>query len=301
MLFDLRGRGRRRTVRIVYSGLALLFFLGFVGFGVGSFGGGGVAELLGGKGSGGGGEGYESQVKAAKKLTVHQPNNPAAWTALIHASLLQAGTGENYSKTEEAFTAKARPLLAQVQEAWQHYLKLEPHHPSSEVASEVMRIYDPATGGISDPAAGAHALKIEIAGRAPSATLYYELAVLSYQAKNQREGDRASAKAIALAPSSEKGILKSYLAKAKEGKSPTEAASTAGAANGAETVTIPASKLGKGATKAQTVTIPASQLGKGAGGQTVSIPASSLKATSTASTSATTPASTAPAKTAPKK
>ncbi len=143
-------------------------------------------------------------------------------------------------------------------------------------------------------------LKIEIAGRAPSATLYYDLAVLSYQAKNKREGDRASAKAIALAPAAQKGILKSYLAKAKEGKSPTEAAST-GASNGAETVTIPASKLGKGATKAQTVTIPASQLGKSANGRTVSVPASSLTATSTASATATTPTSTAPATTAPKK
>jgi hypothetical protein len=290
MLFDLRGRGRRRTVRIVYSGLALLFFLGFVGFGVGSFGGGGVAELLGGKGSGGGGEGYESQVKAAKKLTVTQPNNPAAWTALIHASLLQAGTGDNYSKTEEVFTAKARPLLAQVQGAWQRYLKLEPHHPSSEVASEVMRIYDPATGGIGDPAAAVRVLKIEIAGRAPSPTLYYDLAVLSYQAKNKREGDRAAAKAVALAPTAQKGLLKSYLAKAKEGKSPTEAAST-GASSGAETVTIPASKLGKGATKAQTVTIPASSLKKtGTGAATV-----------TTGTASAVPTSTAPTPTAPKK
>lgn len=290
MLFDLRGRGRRRTVRIVYSGLALLFFLGFVGFGVGSFGGGGVAELLGGKG-GGGGEGYETQVKAAKKLTVTQPNNPASWTALIHASLLQAGTGDNYSKTEEVFTAKARPLLAQVQTAWERYLKLEPHHPSPEVASEVMRIYDPATGGIGDPAAAVRALKIEIAGRAPSATLYYDLAVLSYQAKNKHEGDRAAAKAIVLAPAAEKSLLKGYLAKAKEGKSPTEAAST-GASSGAETVTIPASKLGKGATKAQTVTIPASSLSK---------TATTGAATVTTGTASAVPTSTAPATTTPKK
>ena len=35
MLFDLRGRGRRRAVRVIYMGLALLFGVGFVGFGVG--------------------------------------------------------------------------------------------------------------------------------------------------------------------------------------------------------------------------------------------------------------------------
>ena len=31
MLFDLRGRGRRRTVQVIYIGLALLFGVGFVG------------------------------------------------------------------------------------------------------------------------------------------------------------------------------------------------------------------------------------------------------------------------------
>jgi hypothetical protein len=268
MLFDLRGRGRRRTVRIVYSGLALLFFLGFVGFGVGSFGGGGVAELLGGKG-GGGGENYGAQVKAAKKVTVEQPNNPNAWSGLIHALLLEAANGENYNKveSEEGFTSKAQPLLAQVQEAWQHYLKVEPHHPNSELAGDVMRIYT-STGGLNNPTVAVRTLKTEIAGRAPNVTLYYDLAVLSYEAKDKHEGDRAAAKAIALAPTSDKKILEGRLAELKAGKtaassSASSSATTGAAPSGNETVTIPASKLGKGATKAQTVTIPSSELSKG--------------------------------------
>ena len=41
MLFDLRGRGRRRMVRLIYTGLALLMGVGLVGFGIGGgFGGG---------------------------------------------------------------------------------------------------------------------------------------------------------------------------------------------------------------------------------------------------------------------
>ena len=36
MLFDLRSGGRRRTIKFVYGGLALLMFVGFVGFGIGS-------------------------------------------------------------------------------------------------------------------------------------------------------------------------------------------------------------------------------------------------------------------------
>ncbi len=302
MLFDLRGRGRRRTVRIVYSGLALLFFLGFVGFGVGSFGGGGVAELFGGKGGGGGGENYGAQVKAAKKLTVTQPNNPAAWGGLIHATLLQAGSGENYSNTEEAFTSKAHPLLAQVQEAWEHYLKLQPHHPDPEVATEVMRIYTTG-GGLTDPAEAVKTLKIEMKGRPANVTLYYDLAVLSYQAKDKREGDRAAAKALALAPASDKKILEGRLAELKSGKSAassgtsTSGATTSGGAGGNTTVTIPASKLGKGATKAQTVTIPSSSLKTGSGGKSVTIPTSSLtKGAATSTSTAPTPTTTAPKK-----
>jgi hypothetical protein len=303
MLFDLRGRGRRRTVRIVYSGLALLFLLGFIGVGVGTSGGGGIFEIFGGKGSGGGGENYGAQVKAAKKVTLTQPNNPAAWSGLIHATLLQAGSGENYSSTEESFTSKAQPLLAQIQEAWERYLKLEPHHPDPELATEVMRIYTTAGGGLADPAEAVKTLKIEMQGRPANVTLYYDLAVLSYQAKDTHEGDRAAAKALALAPASDKKILEGRLAEVKSGKSAaasgtsTAGANVSGGAGGATTVTIPASKLGKGATKAQTVTIPSSELKTGANGQSVTIPTSSLTKGAATSTS-TVPTSTT---TAPKK
>ena len=269
MLFDLTGRGRRRTVRIVYSGLALLFLVGFVGFGVGSIGGGGggIAEIFGSK-EGAGGSSYESQVKAAKKLTAQQPNNAAAWSKLIHVSLLQAGTGENYNSNENTFSAGAQPLLRQARDAWQHYLKLTPQHPSSEIAAEVLRIYSTA-GGLNEPKEALKALKIEIAGRAPSATLYYDLAALSYQAKDIAEGDRAAKKAIALAPAWERTVLQNYLAKAKTGATGTGAAGTTGAGTvngttlttkGGQTVTIPSSALPKGAAKGQTVTIPSSAL-----------------------------------------
>ena len=43
MLFDLRGRHRRRAVKIIYVGLALLLGVGLIGFGIGGgFGGGGL-------------------------------------------------------------------------------------------------------------------------------------------------------------------------------------------------------------------------------------------------------------------
>ena len=43
MLFDLRGRHRRRAVKVIYVGLALLIGVGLIGFGIGGgLGGGGL-------------------------------------------------------------------------------------------------------------------------------------------------------------------------------------------------------------------------------------------------------------------
>jgi hypothetical protein len=263
MLFDLTGRGRRRTVKVIYSGLAALFLIGFVGFGVGSIGGGGggLAEIFG-EGKSGGEVDYSSQVKKARLVTVQQPNNPAAWSGLIHAGLLQSRTGDNYNSAENTFTPKAQPLLTEVQTAWQHYLKLTPHKPSSELAAQVLLIYA-TPGGLPNPPEALKALKIEIAGRAPSATLEYRLAEAAYAANDVKEGDRAAKKAIKLAPAGEKTILQNYLAKAKASAAAQLHGTKAGTAPGGQTVTIPNSQIPKGATNGQTVTVPASSLPKG--------------------------------------
>jgi hypothetical protein len=265
MLFDLTGRGRRKTVKIIYSGLAAIFLLGFVGFGVGSVGGGGggLAEIFG-EGNSGGEANYSSQVKKAKLLTVRQPNNPAAWSGLVHYTVLEAGTGKNYirTNTEEGFSPKAQPLLKQIQTAWQHYLKLHPHDPNPELATEVLRIYS-TPGGLSNPDEALRLLKIKIASQPPSATLQYNLATAAYAAHKVAEGNRAAKKAIALAPAGERTILQNYLSKAKASASAPQRTAP-GTAGGGQTIKIPSSQVPKGATNGQTVTIPASQLPKGA-------------------------------------
>ncbi len=75
MLFDLRGRGRRRTVRVIYGGLALLIGAGLVFFGVGAgVGGGGLLNSLTGS-EGAGSASFAAQIAKYKKLTGKQPNN----------------------------------------------------------------------------------------------------------------------------------------------------------------------------------------------------------------------------------
>jgi phage-related minor tail protein len=74
MLFDLRGRHRRRLVRVIYTGLALLIGVGLVGFGVGGgFGGGGLLNAASSN-EGSGSASFASQVKKYEKLTKPEPS-----------------------------------------------------------------------------------------------------------------------------------------------------------------------------------------------------------------------------------
>jgi len=95
MLFDLRGRGRRRAVRLIYTGLALLMGVGLIGFGIGGgFGGGGILNAASNEGAGGG-PSVGDKVKKYQAIIKREPNNVAAWEKLTEARLLEAG-GEAY-------------------------------------------------------------------------------------------------------------------------------------------------------------------------------------------------------------
>ena len=68
MLFDLRARGRRRTVKIVYVFLALLMGGGLVFFGIGGATSGGLLDAF--KGGGGGGKAWITPVRRSQKSEV---------------------------------------------------------------------------------------------------------------------------------------------------------------------------------------------------------------------------------------
>jgi hypothetical protein len=65
MLFDLRGRGRRRTVQIIYLSLALLMGGGLVLFGIGGATSGGLVDAIqGGSGTQSADDVFEKRVEA---------------------------------------------------------------------------------------------------------------------------------------------------------------------------------------------------------------------------------------------
>jgi hypothetical protein len=217
MLFDLRGRGRRRTVQVVYLGLALLFLLGFVGFGVGVGGGGGGLFNAFTEGGGGGSASFAGKVASAQKRTQRHPTEAAAWATLAEAQLHQAGEEPEYfSATPEPgqYTAKGKKLLAKLSSSWNTYLRLEPHHPNPELAEKIASIY--AEQGLDQPLEAVRALQIEIAAKPPSAGLYSALAEYAYKAGKLSTGDAASRKAVALAPATERTRVKKYLAELRK-------------------------------------------------------------------------------------
>jgi hypothetical protein len=214
MLFDLRSRGRRRTVQVVYVGLALLFLVGFLGFGVGGgFGGGGIFEnVLGNKE--GKAVGFAGQIAVAQKRIQKNPNEAAAWATLADARLHEASTGEYYDEANERFTSAGKVLLTKVAAAWSRYMALNPPKPNLAVAQEMLRVYGPQ--GLNQPAQNVQLLQqVVLPAKPTSAALYGDLAVYAYQANDQHVGDLASKRTVDLTPASQRTQVKQQLERIK--------------------------------------------------------------------------------------
>jgi hypothetical protein len=212
MLFDLRGRGRRRVVKVIYIGLALLFGSGLILFGVGGgVGGGGILSSLS-KEEGGGNAGFSGQIKKYRKQTEKQPSDASAWEGLAKALLHEVGALEAVTAT--GVTAKGKELYEQASQAWSSYIALKPPKPNAELAQLMEAAY--SEEGLKEPAKEVEVLQIAVAARPTSAALYAQLAEYAYKAQNVRVGDLASEKAVALAPAAQRTRLKKELAEVKK-------------------------------------------------------------------------------------
>jgi hypothetical protein len=212
MLFDTRGRHRRRAVRVIYIGLAVIFLLGFVGLGVGGgFGSGGIFSAFT-KEEGGGSTSFSGQIKKYRKLTEKQPNNISAWENLTRNLLHEAG-GEQYETSAGTVTSKGKELFLEVATAWSGYVALNPPKPNAELAQQMELIF--GESGLAEDAKEVEVLQIAVAARPTDAALYASLAEYAYKAKNTSVGDLAAEKAVSLVPAAEKKRLKSELAEIK--------------------------------------------------------------------------------------
>src|SRR4051812_44016008 len=147
MLFDLRGRGRRRTVQAIYLTLAILLGGGLVLFGIGGSVSGGLFDAIGLTGGSGGGssanEQLQKQEKAALRRTRANPRDEVAWVTLTRVRYQQAGQGDNFDQATGAFTGGGRKELRQAAQAWDSYLALEPNPPDANLAALMIQAFSP--------------------------------------------------------------------------------------------------------------------------------------------------------------
>lgn len=217
MLFDIRSRGRRRTVQAVYLGLAILLGGGLVLFGVGAGNGlGGLLNAFNGSGSSSGQtQAISQQEKQAIQATQTSPNDPAAWASLVQARWSTATSdGADFNSSTGAFTSAGNKELNSLVQDWQRYLALT-KNPDPDVAILAARAYQK----LGNYASAANAWEIVSQANPTEATAFECLAANAYAANQTRKGDLAAAKALSLVPAAQRTLLKNQLNGAKTNSS----------------------------------------------------------------------------------
>lgn len=208
MLFDLRARGRRRTVQAVYLGLAVLIGGGLVLFGVGTGSGlGGLLNAFTNSSSGSSKPAVSQAEKAALRQTQLHPSSPAAWAQLIYARVAAA----NQQCNATTCTTAGRSDVKRAGQAWQQYLKVA-RHPDPTVAHTMATSYE-AIGDFTD---ATRAWQIVTQANSTTPQYFEFLAQDAYRAGETRIGDLAAQRAVALVPKAEQKQLKQELQSIKQ-------------------------------------------------------------------------------------
>jgi hypothetical protein len=220
MLFDLRGSGRRRVVKIVYITLAFLMGGGLILFGIGGGGAlpGGLVDAITEGGGGDSGSGRaEEQEQAATARARANPTDAALWAAVARARFNLANSGDNVDPNTGNFSDAGAEQLRAAARAWEEHLKLAGNKPDPRVASLMVQAY--AALGELEKATRAQEI---IAGDRNSAGAYATLATLAYQAGQIRKGDLAKDRALDLTEPDMRESLKGQLETAKAQAQPAE-------------------------------------------------------------------------------
>jgi hypothetical protein len=215
MLFDLRGTGRRRTVKIVYVTLAILMGGGLVLFGIGGSGAlsGGLLDAVT-ESSGTGDDGTDRLVTQEQQASTKARQDPTAanWAAVARARFNLANSGDNVDQATGNYTDAGAEQLRAAGRAWDEHLELAGDNPDARVASLMVSAY--AAIGELDKATSAQEIIAD--DRVDSAGAYATLAQLAYQAGQTRKGDLAADKALELTDPDMRQSLKGQLDQAKQ-------------------------------------------------------------------------------------
>jgi tetratricopeptide (TPR) repeat protein len=223
MLFDLRGRGRRRVVQVIYLSLAILMGGGLVLFGVGGATSGGLLDAFkADSGQTSVDDVFNKRVEKAETGVRARPTDPKAWADLTRVRFQQAGSGEGFDQNQGVFTDKGKGELQGAEQAWDKYLTLT-KKPDDTVASLMVQAF--SISGLNQPDKAVSAMEIILDNRQATGPLYVQLAALAYQAGQTRKAQLASQKALALTPKDSREQIRAQLDDARQAA--TGASSTA--------------------------------------------------------------------------
>ena len=215
MLFDLRGSGRRTTVKAVYLTLALLMGGGLVLFGIGGEVSGGLVDAItdNGGSTSVSDDRFRDRAVQAQRAADANPRDAEAWAAVARARFQYASAGDFFDRNTNQFTAEGKAQLQAASQAWERHLALSKDKPDDSVATIMVQAYSQA--GLNEPEKAVRAQEIITEAR-PKDSTFATLAVLAYQAGQTRKGDLATDEAIALADKDDRNRLKSELETAKQ-------------------------------------------------------------------------------------
>ena len=207
MIFDLKTGKRRRVVQVVFGFLAFIFFISFVGFGVGSDVTGGIFDALGiGGGSSSSDPQYEQQIEDAQSAVDQNPKDGSAYGDLIAAyyGSAQQGISRDSQTGQLSISADAQTDLEHAAQAWDDYYKTKPDKLSTTAAASAVQVFVL----LSDATGAAQAQEV-VAGDQNTFSAYATLALYLYADNKIKEGDAAGDKAVSLAdPSNRKQVQK---------------------------------------------------------------------------------------------
>jgi tetratricopeptide (TPR) repeat protein len=215
VLFDLSSPGRKNIIRVVYGVLALLFLIGFVGFGIGGeLGGGGIVDsLTGGGGDGDTAEQFEQQIEDAEAALETNPADEKALATLAEYRYLSGQAQLDVDETTGApiLTDESRSEFEAAIDAWTRYLETDPQRPNVGAAGQVVQAY--VLLGNAEGAAEAQEI---LAEDNPSPGAYSTLAYYYYADFDFKRGDEAAALAVEEANENQKKAVEKQLDQLRE-------------------------------------------------------------------------------------
>jgi hypothetical protein len=215
MLFDLRGRGRRNTVKVIYLLLAILMGGGLVLFGIGGNTSGGLVDAITGNGgnANSGAKAYRENRDEARAAIQADRGNDEAWLDLITSYSALARSTDDYDSTNRTYDAEGKDYLRQSVKAYNDYEATKPddRNVRGQAASLALNAY--AALGETQGAVDAAEVYAEVKNT-PQA--YAVFADYAYREGQERKGELAGQKALSLSDKTLRPQIKASLDQSKQ-------------------------------------------------------------------------------------